>query len=200
MIIGYGIMGRFRTGYWAEHEFIKRNVGDIARFSGWRALERLVRKAERPMVKGLIALLFETGCRVSEAVLIRRDMVELEEGFLTIYGAPVLKKRKSAEMRSRMRNIPIPLKEPLVKPLLDWIDGSSYERLIPRGRNWAYKQVRKVDDAWWPHRFRAERATQLVVEYGFNVPMLMRWFNWSDTKSPTVYVQLDVSDLKKRMV
>ena len=176
----------------------KRGTDNITRFCGWNTLEGLVKSSRREIVGSLIATLFETGCRVSEALLLNPKQFEVEEEWVMVYGAPVLKKGK-VDPRSKLRNIPIPIDEPLVPYMIDWVDKCKTKKLFPRSRIWAYRQIRKVDPEWWPHRFRAERATQLVVEYGFNVPKLMRWFNWSDTKTPTNYVKLSVEDLKVSM-
>ena len=120
------------------------------------------------------------------------DQFDVGGDWVIVYGVQVLKKGK-VDHRERIRIIPIPMDEPLVRYMIDWVESCESEILFPRSRSWAYKQIRKVDPNWWPHRFRSERACQLVVEYGYRVSDLMKWFNWSD-KVPTTYVQLDVDD------
>lgn len=189
-----------RLGYWSIRDYVRRGSADVPTFCGWKTLENLVKSAEREMVSGLMATLFLTGCRVSECLDLRAEMFRVDEGWVRVYGAPVLKKGKSAEPQDRIRNIPIPISEPLVPYMLEYIDSrANHNDLFPYGRRWAYKWIKKVDPNWWPHRFRAERASQLVIEYGFNVPKLMKWFSWSDPKVPTRYVRLDISDLEATM-
>lgn len=151
------------------------------------------------MVKGLIATLFETGGRISEVLELTKDHFQVNGEFVRLYGIPVLKKGKNARPIDRMRNIPIRLDDPLTAPMLEWLEKADGDKLFPRSRIWAWQEIQKVSDSWWPHRFRIERATQLVIECGYNVPLLMRFFNWSDTKTPTNYVRLDITDLETAM-
>ncbi len=191
-----------RPGYWSIRDYVRRGSADVPTFCGWNTLENLIKSAaDHEMVAGLMATLFLTGCRISECLDLRAEMFRVGGNWVRVYGAPVLKKGKSAEPQDKIRNIPIPFSEPLVPYMLEYIDSRSGEKeLCPYGRRWAYKWIKKVNADWWPHRFRAERASQLVIEYGFNVPQLMRWFNWSDPKVPTRYVRLDISDLEATMI
>ena len=72
-------------------------------------------------------------------------------------------KKGKVDPREKIRTIPIPMDEPLVRYMIDWIESCESEILFPRSSSWAYKQIRKVDPNWWPHRFRSDRACQLVV-------------------------------------
>jgi len=177
---------------------VKRSRTAVTRFCGWDTLLQLVEKCCRETA-ALIAVIFETGCRVSETLLLRGDMFHVEGDRVNVYGIPVLKKRGMAT-----RNVPIRRDEVLVPIMLEWVEDHpgllfSDGRGRPRSRQWVWHRIVRADDAWWPHRLRSERATQLVVEYGFNVPMLMRFFNWSRPDEATDYVRLDVEDLWKKM-
>jgi integrase len=139
--------------------------------------------------------MFETGCRVSEALALRGDMFHVAEDRVNVYGIPVLKKGRPAT-----RNIPIRRDEVLIPYVLNRVnDYPGYLFQSPQGetysRQWAWYRITGTDPGWWPHRLRSERATQLVVEYGFNVPKLMRFFNWSKPEEAVAYVRLDVEDL-----
>lgn len=61
--------------------------------------------------------------------------------------------------------------------------------VLPRARN----------RGWWPHRYRAERATQLVVEYDFDTYRLLRFFGWSSAEITLRYVRLSTRDVLDRM-
>ena len=176
----------------------KRGSSSVSKFCGWGTLASLVKKAPSVKVGALIATLFETGCRISELLQLKADQFEIEDGWIMVYGAPVLKKGKASEAEKR-RNIPIPRTEPLVSVMTDFVEKSKTKKLFSKSRIWAWRKIKETDPGWWPHRLRTERATQLVVEYGFNVPKLMRWFNWSTLKTPTSYVRLSVEDLKNSM-
>lgn len=177
----------------------KRGRFAVSKFCGWKALLEYLNKCPTLEVAGLYAILFETGCRISEALMLHRDMfVDEGEQFLTVYNAPVLKKKVDAPRGDRYRNIPILKSESLYLPMMDYVNSKD-GRLFTKSRVWAWKKIVGVDERWWPHRIRSERATQLHVEYGYQVPELMKFFNWSEAKEALEYVKLDVSDLKEKM-
>jgi integrase len=91
-----------------------------------------------------------------------------------------------------IRNIVFPNKEPLVPIMMSWVEKTKKEKdenakLFNISYNKAYRIItatgRKLGLDFPPHRLRAERATQLVVEYGFTDHDLTEWFSW---KSPVV--------------
>ena len=97
------------------------------------------------------------------------------------------------------RTIPIPKKEPLVEAMMNWVheqDGLLFPDL---DRFEAYRMINGVDDAWWLHRIRSERATQLTIEYNYTIQDLMKFFNWSSPNIAARYVRLNPSDLEKKM-
>lgn len=59
--------------------------------------------------------------------------------------------------------------------------------------------MREVNEEWWPHRFRAERASQLAVEKDFGVIELMKWFGWTSEPMATHYAKMSVKDLVEKM-
>ena len=178
----------------------KRGRFAVPQFCGWNSLQEYHSRCPTEEVAGLFAVLFETGCRVSEALKLRGDMfVEDDDTWLTVYRAPVLKKKEYAPLADRFRNIPILRSEPLVEPMMNYVEGRPGS-LFQRGRVWAWMQIVGVDDRWWPHRIRSERATQLHTEYGYEVPELMKFFNWSEPKEALEYVRLGTSDLKEKVL
>ena len=75
-----------------------------------------------------------------------------------------------------------------------------YEGLLfPYKYGWFYKWLIKTDSDWFPHRFRAERASHLASRYGFGVSRLMKWFGWKSMEVALEYVALDTSDLVRQM-
>lgn len=102
---------------------------------------------------------------------------------------------------------------PLAYELLDILDRCNTQYLLPRRKKFSreiipdqhtsrsnvYRKIREIDPSLWVHGLRGLRASHLVAERGFDVFNLTKWFNWSDTKVPTTYVQLDVEDLKDRI-
>ena len=183
-----------------DEKIEKRGRFAVPKFCGWGALEEFYYKCPSNELAGLFAVLFETGCRVSEALELRKEMfVYDDEKWLTVYRAPVLKKKENAPIGDRYRNIPILRSEPLVSPMMRYV-SSCEDRLFNKTRQWAWYNIVKVDERWWCHRIRSERATQLHVEYGYEVPELMKFFNWSEPKEALEYVKLDPQDLKDKVI
>lgn len=180
-------------------EIKKRGRFAVPKFCGWPNLAKFVDKCKTQEVAALFAVLFETGCRISEALMLHKDMFIIDdEEWLTVYRAPVLKKKVNASIGDRFRNIPILRSELLVEPMMDYlktVDGP----LFTKTRQWAWYNIVTTDEAWWCHRIRSERATQLHVEYGYEVPELMKFFNWSEPKEALEYVKLDPQDLKDKV-
>jgi len=212
--------------------YVKRGAEAVTRFCGWRDLFKFLSRCETPVTGALFATLFETGCRISEGLMLDSSMFVENTDTLRIYSVPVLKKnhklgkkRISKELqviltpeqlerldqyyeetkpldkpkKEVFRTIPIPKKEPLVSAMMNWVheqDGLLFPGL---DRFEAYRMINGVDDAWWLHRIRSERATQLTIEYNYTIQDLMKFFNWSSPNIAARYVRLNPSDLEKKM-
>lgn len=180
----------------------KRGHNLITQFCGWDKLQDFEERAMRPDVRGLGAILFSGGFRITEATLITSDQWGLEsiggKDYVIVSGVPVLKKPASAEMIRRIRNIPIPADEPLAMTAYHYAKSMN-GRVLKITRQYAWRLIKEVDSAWWPHRFRSERASQLVKEYGFDTARLMKWFNWDKAEEAVGYVRLGVEDLARDM-
>jgi len=97
-----------------------------------------------------------------------------------------------SEREIEIRNIVFPKWEPLVPIMLDWVEevrrvDMENAKLFNISYNRAYRIIKKagerIGEDFPPHRLRAERATQLVLEYGFDDHELTEWFMW---KSPVI--------------
>jgi integrase len=198
-----------RRGYWAEHPYERRSVSEaVEGFIGWSAILTLIKTPERPRDRAFLAALFETGGRVSEVLSLRRENFELrhEEDVILVRRMPLLKRyrkvgpRETMRLRAYRRTFPIPLSEPPAKILAEWIEASGgllfpspirYGR--PLTRKWAYKLIAKTAEETgipcWPHWFRAQRACQLVEEYGFEVIDLVDWFCWQKPETALEYAR-----------
>lgn len=177
----------------------KRGRTSVTHFCGWPQLFLMMSKFDKPIKGALFATLFQSGARISEALDFHSDMfkrVETPEGpQIIIYGAKVLKKHEPT-----IRNIPIPLHEKLVAPMMNWVEEKNGFLFSGVTREQAYWWLVRTDPTWWLHRIRSERATQLVLEYGFTVADLMKFFNWSNPKEAIDYVRLSVGDIGKKMM
>ena len=104
-----------------------------------KAAERASRE-----VRTFCGVLAYTGCRISEALELTADRIDLEEGVIVFES---LKKRKKGVYRA----VPVP---PALLDALDLVhtirraqarkDGGHSERLWSWGRTWAWEQVKAV--------------------------------------------------------
>jgi len=106
----------------------------------------------------------------------------------------------------------IPKFEPLVKPILTWLDEieddnqllfEGWGKLPHLTRERAYQIVRdigrRVGLRICNHWFRAQRACQLATEYGFRDAELRRFFLWENDETVHKYAKLAIEDLEEKM-
>lgn len=121
------------------------------------------------------------------------------------------REKKAQRFIPVFRDIPIPKHEKLVPTMMGYVrdraDSYSKDTSLflndltgkPYSRISAYRFIADTNPYWWPHRVRSERATQLRVDYGYDVLDLMKFFNWSSPDMATRYVRLDIGDIEKKM-
>lgn len=189
-----------RIGYWKDHEYKRRSTMTIRYFCGWKKMERLINKGKNELIRGLLATLFETGGRANEVLSLEEGQFRSKRNYILVTGMLVLKQKKE---ENRYRQVPILKSDPLTEPMLEWLgtvrEIPNQDKLFTYRYNWLYKWIVKTDKDWWPHRFRAERASQLAIEKNFTVPQLMKWFGWSTEHMATHYVRMSVEDLVEKM-
>ena len=190
---------------------------DVQDFCGWNFLLEIISACRTPSEKGLVATLFETGCRVSELLMLKKSnfILDMHPELIVMDGVPVLKKyRKIDEVPDpqkksgrrwvtepvvRYRTFPIKKSEPLVKPMLDWLEKVRGEKVFPqfdRVKNKRHKVlylIREIGsrikreripfsqippNKLHPHWFRDQRARQLKVDYRFDSLDLAGFFDW----------------------
>lgn len=188
-----------RVGYWASHDFEKRSSFSVKYFCGWNILLSLINKCSTWIERGLIGALFETGGRASEILSLTTDQFVDQGRYVEVLGMVVL---KQTDEQFKFRNVPMLKSEPLLAPLMEWVNDVRERgggRLFPYKYDWLYKHVVDIDPDWWPHRFRAERASQLVREKKFTILDLMKFFMWKKETMATHYARLGVEDLVEKM-
>jgi site-specific recombinase XerD len=185
----------------------------VESFCGWDYLLKLVKKCRREVDKALISALFETGGRVSEVLELRKDNFVVQEPFLIVKAMPVLKRYKKigeyrdktgrikwrTERKMAYRTFPIHMEEPLCRLLLGYLSKIPDGKLFHIGRTQVYRIVRKLDENIFPHWFRAQRASQLALEYGFDVHDLIDFFNWKSLQTATHYSRMGWKGLAIKM-
>jgi len=228
--------GGYKTGFshWKTHTYKRRSIKhDFLTFCGWDRLEELIAKIDEPLTKVFVCCLFETGGRASEVLTLTPQQLDIDhkQKIIMIRKMVVLKYRQKEYLKDRKgkfkidkdkkrkfkwvrkdvyRTFPILLHDPLVKPILDYLDVRKpfrNELIFPYRYHYFYNRIRDLEKPegakwgeWWPHRFRGERATQLIMEAGFSVFDLMKWFGWARTDTPTGYVKLTAKELVEKIV
>ena len=107
------------------------------------------------------------------------------------------------KLKTAYRTFPFPKTEPLVPTLRDLIRGMD-GRLFDFKYDTAYNEliaIGKQLDTWIPtHWFRAQRASQLVWDYGFGEHELIEWFIWRDYMTAFNYARKGYKGLAAKMV
>jgi integrase len=195
---------------------------DVREFCGYDFLIKLTETLGHPLYKALVALLFETGGRISEVLNLRKSNFVKQKNYLEIREIPVLKRyrkiekisdtsKKSGfhwitEKRREFRSIPIPLSSPLIFYIIEYIQKlKDDEKLFPITRQTAFNKIRQAGKVLdknlelYPHWFRAQKASQLASEYGFDVFGLQEFFKWVDSDMARHYASLGAKGLARRM-
>jgi integrase len=211
-----------RVGYWRFHKYKRHAVErDVEEFVGWDVLLEMIEKA-RARDAAFASIAFETGGRVSEVrMLHRNNFVLTNPKVILVRKMRVLKRfhrerdPQTGEKRVVLdvvfrKTFPIRRDEPLVDIMVEWIEKHD-GYLFPTnrgnepylGRTMAYKIARKLGSSigqWiYPHWFRAQRASQLHLEYGFDTIDLMEFFSMEDAKTATRYAKMGWRGLAEKM-
>jgi len=188
---------------------------DVEEFVGWPTLTKMV-EGVRARDAAFLATSFETGGRVTEVRMLRRENFDLSNPKLILVRNMRVIKRfhhkhgKVVEDVIYRKIFPIRRDEPLTQVLCEWIEGRK-EWLFPTyrgsepylGRTWAYNMARRAGGKlglWvYPHWFRAQRASQLRFEYGFDAMDLMEFFAWKHWPTAIRYAKMGWRGLAEKM-
>jgi len=123
--------------------FVRVSVeNDVQDFCGWDFLIKLVNTCKNDFQKALIAFLFETGCRVSELLMLKKHnfFLDIHPELIVVDKIPVLKKYKRVKIGNKVviqkvksyRTIPIKKSEPLAELMLSWLEKTKKDDLFPQ--------------------------------------------------------------------
>ncbi len=179
------------------HRSVERS---IKTFCGWPKITDLVESQDNKIVKLLILSLFKTGARCSEALTLSKEQIEVTEARVRVIDMPVHKRHMSIVP---YRTVPCRVDERLTDEWLDLMpeQGKFFDFKYDK----AYKLVRNLDSLegtkgpWWPHRFRAERARQLVRDYNFDALLLRQFFEMSSMDTVLHYASPDLAAVEAKM-
>ena len=173
--------------------FILRNPETIS----YEELQHKITIIPNKKTKALCCLLYASGCRVSEALQIKRQDLyfrTIKDKEYLVIRAPILKKGKSVSLPFRQALVSME-EEWLVVPILEHADPLTEDALLfPIDRSTAYRYVMRFV-GFNPHGFRKLRATHLAVKYKFTDQQLVRFFGWSNSMPASIYTKLNVEDI-----
>lgn len=177
---------------------------DLQDWPGWEKFmlmfDKLWRAPYPEDSKKYGTIVFQTGCRVAEAILLKPNMFRCNEGAIIGRNIPVLKKGKRA---TRTIWIKLDEKNPLGYDLIEYLESCNTDYLLPgltpftrEIRPWkhvstktVYNRITEIHPKLWPHALRGYRASMLVYERDFSVKELVTWFDWSSADMAVHYAR-----------
>lgn len=184
-------------------------------FIGWNKIERIIPSLNDKIIDCFIGL-FVTGCRAGELCKIRRDQIDLDfsKDQVQLSNVYVSKWRNKVGSRTFYIN----KSEPVYPYFEDIVSRTPNDSpVFPFSYNQIYYNIAQVQapafnkpngsrrtdwnkfkGPWWPHRIRAEKACQLIVDYRLSSFALKKWFGWRTDNMPSFYgdmLPLDVADM-----
>lgn len=149
-------------------------------------------------IASLIAFLWRTGSRISEALAVKREDVKISNGFLNLTIYPLKQSSKNVF--------------PSTLPFRVYSDEKKnfFNRLIivqakatqPKqylwcfARNTAWEYLTRLKPDIYPHMFRHSRAT-IMADHGANEVQLKKWFRWAvKSNMPSRYVNFSAIHMR----
>jgi len=152
----------------------------------------MINRARWPWLKALIAFLYLYGCRISEALNLKRRNIWVDGRYL-VAQIGVLKRRK--EKKGPYENIPhllrVHIDAPFVKDiLLPYIQGikNREAKIFPFSRQLAWLRMKELNQKISPHVFRHDRLMKLALK-GATEAQLMDWAGWTDARPAGDYIR-----------
>jgi integrase len=148
----------------------------------------------KPEIKELIAFLYLTGCRISEALRVKVEDVWLEGDDRACFRIPILKTGKGGKHVIKVsRNAPFlslilekwrhkKVNNQITEPLFFFSSNLNSARVM------AWRKIKKLNPRVYPHLFRHTRLTRLA-EKGATASQLQAWAGWESIKMADIYVR-----------
>lgn len=156
-------------------------------------IRKMIQAARWTWLKGIIAFLYLFGCRITEALNLKRYDVRVEEGYI-IATIGVLKRRqeKKGPYASLPHLIHISVKSPFAQdvliPYLNTVTQRE-SRLFPVSRQLVWLRLKQLNKLISPHIFRHDRLMKLALR-GATEAELMDWAGWTDPRPAGNYIRV----------
>jgi integrase len=180
-------MPKYTKLWW---ELVKQGIGKPITVS---ELDKMLERCELKVEKVMLILLYYTGARPSELLELTKENFRIIEKTLFVS----IPTKKHGETRT----IPLPLKNPRISFVADYINTISSEVKIfkPRFKNSRdiRKFVYKVSDNKYTAYFFRHNLLSILANSGASVYELKTWKGAKTIKSVEPYIRLAGTDLKK---
>jgi len=181
--------------------------------------EQIKDKFFRLRALALLCLLRLTGKRRGEVAILRLDNFKVETGFLNI--TFILLKKRKGRVLQRQATKSIPLKDPLTKPILSYLEYLNNlqpkpQFFLPRvksvfghnvilsdahisGRQ-VFRIVRSLSETMWPHLFRETVGSDVIREDSSIIGAfkVMRRLDLEDFRTGFNYLKRFAGDVIRR--
>lgn len=155
--------------------------------------------------QNMLVSLFETGCRVSEMILLRPDNFYYNEEAISCVRIPVLKHK-----RRDYRDFYIKRDEenPLAEDFVEFIrkKQKSQSAFLFPGRSdghisrvTVWRRILEISEDLYPHFLRSQKARFLVNVRGFDVFLLTDFFDWKSSDTPLSYIGSRLKDQQEAL-
>jgi integrase len=180
-------MPKYKKLWW---NLVQQGIG---RFIEIEELDLMLKRCERTIEKVLLILLYYTGARPSELLELTKENFRITEKTLFV-SIPTKK-------RGETRTIPLPLKNPRIRLVAEFVSAISPGIKFLRSR---FKNIDSVkffvykvsDNKYTPYFFR-HNLLSILANSGASVYELKTWKGAKSIKSVEPYIRLAGTDLKK---
>ena len=179
---------------------------------GWIGLDSLLKYYERCPTeyhRKIFNILFETGSRASEAIVLQPQHVKWNDVAIRVQGLPLLKKKKRM-----VRNFLWKIEgDPFAEDFIDFVQSCNTRYLIPAHQKFSglvlvdqhptrstiLVKMYEVSPDLWCHWFRSMRARFFVNELKMDAFQLADWFSWTNMDMPLHYVSETLEKMAENM-
>jgi site-specific recombinase XerD len=149
-------------------------------------IEQMICDSEDPMIEALLAVLWNTGHRISEIAGekgLKRSDVWIDDKW--IYFRFSVLKRKDGFIHT----IKVPMKAAFTSYIISWIDTIDASDLVfDISRQYVDIKLKRLNKNVHAHMFRHTLATRMA-EKGATKWEMDAWFGWSGWDTASIYVQ-----------
>lgn len=154
------------------------------------------------MVASLASFLWLSGCRISEALAVKREDVKMDEKYVYVTITP-LKQWSKTKDGIKTKRIPVslvfPRKETIFTKLIikQTIETEVGNNLWDVERTTGWRYLTALNPDIYPHIFRHSRVTHFA-DKGLGDDQMKRWFGWSPRSNmPSHYIQYSKIKMSK---